>query len=151
MQRAIQRGLQLAEAAQASVGNGQPPTHHGAVTVSTVGSTVVYTMQTSCTEQNEVFCARDNEDNRLVVFVDDGSEVTLIAASAVSKEWDTSQGEGIHITGIGESKKGTYAANMVTVPLRLRGAMEETCGSQGTLCPTLSCQMGLTSWLASLQ
>ena len=37
-----------------------------------------------------------------------------------------SQGESINITGIGESKKGTYAAKMVTVPLRLRGAMEQT-------------------------
>ena len=63
MQEAIQQGLRLAEAAQASVGNGQPRTHDGAVTTATVGATVVYTMQTSCTEQNEVFCARDNEDN----------------------------------------------------------------------------------------
>ena len=83
-------------------------------------------MQMACTEQNEVFCARDNDNNRLVVLIDDGSEVTLIAASAVSKEWEESQGESIHITGIGESKKGTYAASMVTVPLRLRGAMDAT-------------------------
>ena len=57
-------------------------------------------MQLSCTEQNEVFCARDDNDNRLVVFVDDGSDVTLIAASAVSKEWDTTQCTDITITGI---------------------------------------------------
>ena len=87
MQRAVQRGLQLAEAAQANVGNRKPPTQNGTVTIAMVGSTVVYSMQTSCTEQNEVFCARDNEDNRLVFFVDGGSEVTLIAASAVSREW----------------------------------------------------------------
>ena len=83
-------------------------------------------MQLSCTEQNEVFCARDDNDNRLVVFVDDGSEVTLIAASAVSKEWDTTQGTDINITGIGASSKGTQASKMVTVPLRLRTAMSET-------------------------
>ena len=83
-------------------------------------------MQLSCTEQNEVFCARADNDNRLVVFVDDGSEVTLIASSAVSKEWDTTQGTDITITGIGVTNKGMQASKMVTVPLRLRSAMLET-------------------------
>ena len=56
MRQAVQRGLQLAEDAKANswVCNG---THSGAVTVTTVGTKVVYTMQLSCTEQNEVFCA----------------------------------------------------------------------------------------------
>ena len=115
LQMAVQRGIQLAEDAKANAGAVRTAPQGSAVTIATVGSKVVYSMQMACTEQNEVFCARDNDDNRLVVFVDDGSEVTLIAASVVSKEWEQSQGESIHITGIGESKKGTYAANMVTV------------------------------------
>ena len=93
------------------------------------GPKVVYTLQLSCMEQNEVFCTRDEEDNRLVVFVDDGSEVTIIRQSAVSKEWELSEGEHVAITGIGEKKdkhQGTKASTLVTVPLRLRGAMEET-------------------------
>ena len=52
--------------------------------------------------------------------------MTLIAASAVSKEWDTTQGTDINITGIGASSEGTQASKMVTVPLRLRTAMSET-------------------------
>ena len=125
MQLAVQRGLRLAEEAKVRASDVRQAPQGGAVTIATVGSKVVYSMQMACTEQNKVFCARD-DDTRLVVFVDDGREVTLVAASAVSKEWEESQGESIHITGIGESKKGTYAAKMVTVPLRLRGAMEET-------------------------
>ena len=42
------------------------------------GRTKVHAMLLTCTAQNEVFCARDDMDNRTVVFVDDGSEVTLI-------------------------------------------------------------------------
>ena len=95
MQSAVQRGLNLANNIQASTmkpAGGTALSHdgQGAVTITKDGDRVVYTMQLSCTEQNEVFCARDNDDNRLVVFVDDGSEVTLIAASVVSKEWEES-------------------------------------------------------------
>ena len=88
----------------------------------------MYTMQLSCTAQNEVFCAQDNDDNRLVIFVDDGSEVTLIAASVISKEWEESEGERINLTGIGDKTKqeGTKASRMVTVPLKIRGAMTAT-------------------------
>ena len=101
MQSAVQRGLNLANNIQASTmkpAGGTALSHdgQGAVTITTDGDRVVYTMQLSCTEQNEVFCARDNDDNRLVVFVDDGSEVTLIAASVVSKEWEESAGEQSH-------------------------------------------------------
>ena len=108
LQLAVQRGLQLAEEAKANVGEVRQPPQGSTVTIATLGSKVVYSMQLACMGQNEVFCARDDDDNRLVVFVDDGSEVTLVAASAVSKEWEESQGDSIHITGIGESKKGTY-------------------------------------------
>ena len=104
---AVKRGLQLAEEAKANVGDVRQTPQGSTVTIATVGSKVVYSMQLACTEQNEVFCARDDNDNRLVVFVDDGSEVTLIAASTVSKEWEKSKGDSIHITCIGESKKGT--------------------------------------------
>jgi hypothetical protein len=124
LQAAVQRGITLAQQLQSQDCERKIAT--SPITVTKKGSQVVYTMQLSCTEQNEVLCARDDNDNRLVVFVDDGSEVTLIAASAVSKEWDTTQGTDITITGIGANSKGTQASKMVTVPLRLRTAMSET-------------------------
>ena len=128
MQSAVQRGLTLAKGIQTSAmqsDSGTAPSVQGdvgAVTITTDGNKVVYTMQLSCTEQNEVFCARDNDVNRLVVFVDDGSEVTLIAASVISKDWEESEGEHINLTGIGDKEKqeGTQASKMVTVPLRIR-------------------------------
>ena len=78
----IQRGLDLAAKIQASETKladdsaSKLRRSMAAVTVTKDGARVVYTMQLSCTEQNEVFCARDTDDNRLVVFIDDGSEVT---------------------------------------------------------------------------
>ena len=93
------------------------------------GPKMVYSLQLSCTEQNEVFCARDDEDNRLVVFVDDCSKVKIVRQSAVSKDWEESEGEHITITGIGETTnkhQGPKASKMVTVLLRLRSAMEQT-------------------------
>ena len=130
----VQRGLDLATTIQsletktADDTGSMPQQGVGAVTVTQEGTRVVYTMQLSCTAQNEVFCARDNDDNGLVVFIDDGSEVTLIANSTVSAEWEVSQGEHINLTGIGDKEKqeGTKASKMVTVPLRLRGAMSAT-------------------------
>ena len=124
VQSAVQCGLDLANKIQASAmkpaGDTAPSNNGlGTVTITKDGDRVVYTMQLSCTEQNEVFCARDNDDNRLVFFVDDGSEVTLIAASVVSKEWEESAGERINLTGIGDKTKqeGTKASKMVTVPM----------------------------------
>ena len=130
----VQRGLELATQIQASEtksadgGASKLQQSIGAVMITKDGARVVYTMQLSCTEQNEVFCARDDDDNRLVLFVDYGSEVTLIAESTISKDWEVSQGENINLTGIGGKKKqeGTKASKMVTVPLRLRGAMAAT-------------------------
>ena len=122
--RAVQRGLHLALQLQDK--GPTPRSSTQGVTITKVGSTTVYTLLLAYTGENEVFCARDNEDNRLVVFIDDGSEVTLVAQSLVSNEWDTHEGEGINITGIGSSKKGTKASQMVTVPLRLRSAMSES-------------------------
>ena len=134
---AIQHGLNLAAKIQSSEtktvdGSASRLQHSkGAVSVTKDGARVVYTMQLSCMEQNEVFCARDTDDNRLVVFIDDGSEVTLIASSTISKEWDVSQGVRINLTGIGNKDKqeGTKASKMVTVPLRLRGALASSKGS----------------------
>ena len=130
----FQRGLDLAakiQSLETKPANGSASRLHNsmeAVTVTQDGARVVYTMQLSCTEQNEVFCARANDDSRLVVFTDDGSEVTLIASSTISKEWDVSQGERINLTGIGakEKQEGTKASKMVTVPLRLRWALAAT-------------------------
>ena len=107
----IRRGLDLAAKIQAletkPADDSASQLQHSreAVTVTKDSARVVYTMQLSCTEQNEVFCARDTDDNRLVVFIDDGSEVTLIASSTISKEWDISQGERINLTGIGDKDK----------------------------------------------
>ena len=136
MLKAVQRGIKIAcevQSHEAGKGRKERLEKLSTVTITTLqsraeGPQVVYSLQLSCTEQNEVFCARDNEDNRLIVFVDDGSEVTLIRESAVSKDWGKSEGEHITITGIGDNKtkRGTKASGMVTVPLRLRAAMEET-------------------------
>ena len=92
--KAVQRGVQIAcevQSHEAGTRREERPAQLSTVTITTIqsraeGPQVVYSLQLSCTEQNEVFCARDNDDNRLVVFVDDGSEVTLIRQSAVSKD-----------------------------------------------------------------
>ena len=134
--KAVQRGVKIAckvQSHKAGMRREERLAQLSTVTITTIesraeGPKVVYSLPLSCMEQNEVFCARDNKDNRLIVFVDDGSEVTLIQQSAVSKDWEESEGEHITITGIGENttNRGTQASGMVTVPLRLRSAMEET-------------------------
>ena len=40
-------------------------------------TTDTWVMLLSTMEENEVFCARDDGDRKTVVFIDDGSEVTL--------------------------------------------------------------------------
>ena len=84
----------------------------------------VWAMLLNCMEHNEVFCARDDDENKLVIFVDDGSEVTLIRRGAVLKHWETHQGTKINIHGVGTDKKGTGAQSMVSIPLKLRCAMD---------------------------
>ena len=82
-----------------------------------VNGVSVYSSAVSCIEQNEVFCARDDEGRQIVVFVDDGSEVTLLRKSMASKHWARSKDELINITGIGadntpkqpRSKKDVYS------------------------------------------
>ena len=83
MREAVQRGLQLAHTLQER--KLEPPSKAQGVTITKEGTTMVYTLHLPYTGENEVFCARDNDDNRLVIFVDDVSEVTLIAQSLVSK------------------------------------------------------------------
>ena len=135
--KAVQRGMDIACTVQSHNAHDKRKARLEQMSTVTItmtrpraeGLKVVYTLQLSCMEQNEVFCARDDEDNRLVVFVDDGSEVTIIRQSAISKEWELSEGEHVTITGIGEKTdkhQGTKASTLVTVPLRLRGVMEQT-------------------------
>ena len=91
-----------------------------------VNGVSVYSSAVSCIEQKEVFCARDDEGRQIVVFVDDGSEVTLLKRSMVLKHWARSKGELINITGIGADKVGTGAAVMVAIPIRFRSYMDVT-------------------------
>ena len=73
----MQRGMDMASAVQLTDVHKKRKARLEQVSTVTItrtrtraeGPKVVYTLQLSCMEQNEVFCARDDEDNRLVVFV----------------------------------------------------------------------------------
>ena len=98
-------------------------------------------------EENEVFCARDDGDRKTVVFVDDGSEVTLIRKGIVQPHWEKTMGNRVRILGVGANQHGTQAEVTITVPLRLRHSMAQI-GITGYVVPddTLT---GWTYWLGS--
>ena len=87
-------------------------------------TTDTWVMLLNTMEENEVFCARDDGNRKTVVFVDDGSEVTLIRRGIVQPHWEKTMGNRVRILGVGANQDGTKAEATVTVPLRLRGSME---------------------------
>ena len=87
-------------------------------------TTDTWVMLLNTMEENEVFCARDDGDRKTVVFVDDGSEVTLIRKGIVQPHWEKTMGNRVRILGVGANQDGTKAEATVTVPLRLRHSME---------------------------
>ena len=88
-------------------------------------TTDTWVMLLNTMEENEVFCARDDGDRKTVVFVDDGSEVTLIRKGILQPHWEKTMGNRVRILGVGANQNGTRAEATVTVPLRLRHSMAQ--------------------------
>ena len=84
-QNAIEQGRLIAQ--QVREVPRRAPQGYPTTKIVQVNGISVYSSAVSCIEQNEVFCARDDEGRQTVVFVDDGSEVTLLHKGKALKHW----------------------------------------------------------------